>query len=147
MARPKRPPPPSTADDIERQFYEALQHGDLDGMMALWANDADVVCVHPGGGRIVGPQAIRAAFEAVFSNGGVDARPSRVRRVQSAELAVHSVIEQVQVATDEGVQAAWVVATNVYIHTPLGWRLVAHHAGPGALGEAPDEPEAVSVLH
>ena len=31
----------------------------------------------------------------------------------------------------EGTQRAWVVATNVYLKTAQGWRLVAHHASPG----------------
>jgi ketosteroid isomerase-like protein len=26
---------------------------------------------------------------------------------------------------------AWVLATNAYLKTPDGWRLVLHHASPG----------------
>ena len=46
-----------------------------------------------------------------------------------------------------GEQFAWVVATNVYLKSAQGWRLVAHHASPGA-AEAPEAAaEPGSTLH
>ena len=48
MARPGKVPLAS-ADDIEQQFYEALQRGDIDKLMAVWSDDDDIACVHPGG--------------------------------------------------------------------------------------------------
>ena len=53
MARQK-PAPPSTPDDIEAQFYEALQRGDIERLMAVWSDDDEISCVHPGGPRLVG---------------------------------------------------------------------------------------------
>lgn len=44
-------------------------------------------------------------------------------------------------------QEAWIVATNAYLLGAHGWRLVAHHASPGAAGELQDQVEAASVLH
>jgi hypothetical protein len=58
-----------TADDVEAAFYEALQRGDIDALMACWADEDEVFCVHPGGPRLVGAVAIRAAFEQMFGNG------------------------------------------------------------------------------
>ena len=55
------------ADDVEAAFYEALQSGDIDKLMACWADEDDIVCIHPGGPRVVGAVAIRATFEAMFS--------------------------------------------------------------------------------
>ena len=40
-----------TAQDAENAFYEALERGDLEGMMAVWSEDEDIVCVHPHGPR------------------------------------------------------------------------------------------------
>jgi ketosteroid isomerase-like protein len=146
MARPN-PSPPSSPDDIEAQFYEALQRGDIERLMAVWSDDDDICCVHPGGPRLVGAGAIRASFDAMFANGAIDARPEKVRRLQSNACAVHSVLEQVRVMTPEGVQSAWVVATNVYIKGAHGWRLVAHHASPGTAAALQDIVESASVLH
>ena len=146
MARPK-PAPPSTPDDIEAQFYEALQRGDVERLMAVWSDDDDISCVHPGGPRLVGTAAIRASFDAMFGHGTVDARPERVRRLQTHACAVHSVLERVQSMSADGVQSAWVVATNVYLKTAQGWRLAAHHASPGSAAAVQDIVEAGSVLH
>ena len=148
MPRPKVPPaPPASPDEIEQQFYEALQRGDIDQLMATWSDDDDIVCVHPGGPRVVGPAAIRLTFEQIFANGAIDAHPEKVRRLQTLGCAVHSVLERVAVMTDEGPQSAWVVATNVYVKTALGWRIAAHHASPGTPSEVQEIVEAASTLH
>ena len=137
----------ASPDDVEQQFYEALREGDLDKLMAVWADDDEVVCVHPGGPRVVGPQAIRAAFEAIFSQGTVQAHPGRVRRVQTVDAAMHSLIERVTLQHEGQTQTAYVAATNVYIRSAQGWRLVAHHASPGTRNETPEVSETPSVLH
>jgi ketosteroid isomerase-like protein len=139
-----------SADDIEAAFYDALQKGDIQSMMRCWADEDDVVCVHPGGPRLVGIGAVRANFEALFANGGVPAYPHKVRRVVSLASAMHSVIERVNVPSDEpggGVQHAFVLATNVYHKTAQGWRMVCHHASPGTQSEMLELAETRSLLH
>jgi len=97
---------------------------------------------------VIGARAIRATFEAMFAGGGrIAATPERVRRVQSMDAAVHHVIERVEVATPEGPRTGFVLATNVYLKTALGWRLVAHHASPGTMDEVVEIADAPSVLH
>ena len=144
-----RPPPAAigSPDDTEARFYEALQQGDIDKLMAVWSDDDEIVCVHPGGPRLVGPAAIRAAFESMFNHGAINAQPEKVRRLQSLASAVHSVLERVQVMTKEGPQSAWVIATNVYLKSGQGWRLVAHHASPGTQNEPREVADPPSVLH
>lgn len=137
----------ASPDDVEQQFYEAMREADLDKLMAVWAEDEEVICVHPGGPRLVGPAAVRAAFEAVFGHGGVAVQPDHVRRIHLLGHAVHSVIEKVEVHTAEGPRVGYVVATNVYLKTALGWRMVAHHASPGGPSEPAEPSETPSVLH
>jgi ketosteroid isomerase-like protein len=115
--------------------------------MAVWSDDDDIVCVLPGGPRVVGARAIRASFEALFSNGGIPVVLEKVRRVSHPHAAVHHLLVRLDVATDEGVQTAWVIATNVYLKTDQGWRLAAHHASPGTDRELPDVSDVPSVLH
>jgi ketosteroid isomerase-like protein len=148
MPRHRIPPAePSTPDEIETQFYEALRRGDVERLMAVWSDDDDISCVHPGGPRLAGAAAIRASFEAMFERGAIQAHPEKVRRLQSHSCAVHSVLERVEVPVPAGRGSAWVVATNVYLKGPQGWRLVAHHASPGAPGVAQDIVESTGVLH
>jgi ketosteroid isomerase-like protein len=138
----------ASPEDAEAQFYDALRDGDLDRVMAVWADDEDVVCVHPGGARVVGPQAVRAAFEAIFAGGQLAVHPEHVKAVQAMGCAVHSVLERIDVVTADGPRTGWIVATNVYVKTGQGWRMVAHHASPGAPDELPEVGEATpSILH
>jgi ketosteroid isomerase-like protein len=135
------------ADDVEAAFYDALQTGDIDRLMACWADEDDIVCVHPGGQRLVGAAAIRAAFESMFSNGSIRAWPERARKLQAVASAVHNVLERVEVLTAEGPGHAWVIATNVYHRTAQGWRMVAHHASPGTRSEVQEVSGNPQVLH
>ena len=137
----------ASPEDAEAQFYEALRDGDLDRVMAVWADDDEVICVHPGGTRVVGPQAVRAAFESIFANGTIVVHAEHVKRVQAMGSAVHSVLERIDVITADGPRTGWIVATNVYVKTAQGWRMVAHHASPGAADEIPEIIEAPSLLH
>lgn len=139
-----------TADEVEASFYEALQVGDLDRLMACWADEDDIVCVHPGGGRLVGAAAIRASFEALFAGGqGVAVTPTQVCRVESLTSAMHNLIEQIRVQTHEGASLMYAVVTHVYQRTAQGWRLVAHHGSPGetvpvaTTGQQSSEPPQV----
>lgn len=148
MPKP-RVPPASTgnADDIEAAFYDALQSGDIEKLMACWGDEDDIVCVHPGGARLVGPAAIRATFDAMFSNGTIRAQAIKVRKVETMSASVHSVLERIEVLTGEGPRHAYVIATNVYHKTAQGWRLVAHHASPGTPREMQEVSETPTVLH
>lgn len=145
MRKPKLPP--GSPDDTEHAFYEALQHGDIDRLMACWSDDEDIVCVHPGGQRLVGHAAVRAAFEALFANGSVRAVPEQVRRLDAGGCSVHSVIERIEVMGHDGPTQAWVLATNVYTKTAQGWRMVAHHASPGSDEVPADALSAGPLLH
>jgi hypothetical protein len=70
-----------------------------------------------------------------------------VRRFETTTCAVHHVTEKVQAMTDKGMQTAYVMATNVYVRTPVGWRMVAHHASSGMPQELPDISEPRTILH
>jgi ketosteroid isomerase-like protein len=136
-----------SADDIENAFYEALHTADIQKLMGCWADEEDIVCVHPGGPRLIGAGAIRAAFEAMFANGNIQAYPERIHKIESLASAVHHLVERVEVMSPQGPQKAWVIATNVFHKTPQGWRLVAHHTSPGTASDAQDIGLPVVVLH
>jgi ketosteroid isomerase-like protein len=138
----------ASPDDVEAQFYEALREADLLKLMAVWADDEEVVCIHPGGARLVGTVAVRAAFEALFSSGAIAVRAENIRRVQGMGCSVHSVMERIDLVRSEGRQVGWVMATNVFMKTAYGWRMVAHHASPGSASEPPElVVDPPSVLH
>jgi ketosteroid isomerase-like protein len=138
----------ASPDDVEVQFYEALQQADLDKLMAVWSDDDEIACVHPGGPRITGPAEIRASFEAIFANGAIPLQPQAgVRRLQALGCAVHHVVERVTLVDDKGERSAWVLAINVYLKTAQGWRMVAHHASPASEQAEPASGETPATLH
>ena len=125
-----------TAQDAENAFYEALERGDLEGMMAVWSEDEDIVCVHPGGPRLAGQDQVRESWAKIFAGGtGPRVHISQQVAVSGMMIAVHSVHENFSVAGDARAHAA-VIATNVYLRTAAGWRMIVHHASP-----APAQPE------
>ena len=138
----------ATAEAAEEAFYDAMQRGDLAAMMALLADDEDVVCVHPNGARLAGIAAIRDSFAAIFSRGGVDVRPADVRIHLSGAMAAHNLVEKVLVAGPAGTRIVECVATNVYLKTAAGWRIVLHHSASVSDSGGPDvAAEAPAVLH
>ena len=123
-----------TAQDAENAFYEALERCDLEGMMAVWAEDDDIVCVHPAGPRLTGQDQIRESWARIFS-AGARARLHITNQVaiSGMMLAVHSVHENFTVGQPRGdapAQSVPVVATNIYLRTAAGWRMIVHHASP-----------------
>lgn len=131
-----------TAEAAERAFYAAMADGDLDRMMALWADDDAAVCNHPGGPRLLGRDAIRASFRELFAGGGVRIAVAGVHAWRTADVAVHSLIEKIAVeARGGGTETVEVVATNVFVRAPGGWRILVHHAGVSETDEAADEVE------
>jgi ketosteroid isomerase-like protein len=134
-----------TANQTEAAFYDALSRADIDAIMALWADDDDIVCIHPGTPRLVGHAAIRASFEAIFERGSVQIRPLQLHATHNLMTAVHNIIEEVKSKSAEP-QEAHILCTNVYVKTPHGWRIAVHHASI-APGQAPMETPRMILLH
>ena len=129
-----------TPQDAEAAFYDAFAKCDLDGMMAVWADDDDIYCVHPGGARITGVEQVRESWRQIFASGQTLRFQLREQQqVQGMMLSVHSVYEQITVAGEQRPRGP-VIATNIYLRTERGWRMVAHHASP-APATAGAEPE------
>jgi len=131
----------ATPQDAESAFYEALAKGDLDAMMAVWADDDDIYCVHPGGARLCGVEQVRESWRQIFASGqGLRFQLREQQQVNGMMLSVHSVYEYITVAGEPRPRGP-VVATNVYFRTERGWRMVAHHASPAPAPAAGTEPE------
>jgi ketosteroid isomerase-like protein len=136
---------PETPDETEAAFYEAISRADIEAVMALWADEEDIVCIHPGAPRLVGHASIRAAWESIFEQGGVHIRPVQLHVTQNMMTSVHNIIEEVHRAASRQ-QDIHILATNVYMKTPVGWRIVTHHASV-VPGEAPADITVAALLH
>lgn len=140
-----------TPDQAETAFYEAFERRDLAAMMAVWAESESVVCVHPGGPRLVGFESVRESWAQIFAGGGaaLRVRAVDVQRFDGNSVAVHALVE-VLTAPGQPAPPQTVCATNVYELTEGGWRMVVHHASPIVEAEPAREEEAPPpsrVLH
>ena len=138
-----------TAQDAENAFYQALERCELDAMMAVWSEDDDIVCVHPSGQRLAGQEQVREAWRQMFA-GGPNMRVQIAQQlvIAGVMLAVHSLHENITVAGEQRPRPP-MLATNVYLRTAAGWRMILHHASaaqaPAADADAtPAEPK---ILH
>jgi ketosteroid isomerase-like protein len=117
----------TTPQDAALAFYQAFEAKDVDTMMAAWADDEDIVCVHPGGPRLVGYDAVRAAWEQLFANDTrLSFRLEQIVVVETVGLAMQSAVEQIHLA--DGTTRGTAIATNIFLRTPSGWRIVCHHS-------------------
>ena len=135
-----------TPQDAEQAFYHAFELADLVEMMAVWAEEDDIVCVHPGGGRHSGVVEVRESWRQIFSQGPrLRFRLAGNRLFAGRMMSVHSIYEHVTVAGDTRPTNP-VLSTNIYVLTDRGWRMLVHHASPLAPEAAPKEAPP-SVLH
>ncbi|MCC6474301.1 MAG: nuclear transport factor 2 family protein [Burkholderiales bacterium] len=138
-----------TPQDAESAFYEALEAGDFEAMMQVWAEDEEPVCVHPGGVRICGYEQVRQSWAQILSSGQrMKVRLSDAVRVQGMMVSVHNLHEFITVE-GEAQESHPVATTNVYLRTGAGWRMVVHHASVVPQGVRPPERavEAPKILH
>lgn len=138
-----------TPEDAETAFYEAFERADLAAMMAVWAADDDIVCVHPQGPRLAGLEAVRDSWTRIFAQGmRLTVRTTEARHFHGQTLAVHAVVEQLS-APGEASASPPLFATNVYMLTEAGWRMTLHHASPApeVAAPAPEAPPESHTLH
>jgi ketosteroid isomerase-like protein len=130
MPKARTPTIFTTPQDAALAFYQAFEARDIDAMMAAWAEDEEIVCVHPGGPRLVGFDAVRLGWEQLFSGDTkLSFRLDEIVVLETVGMAYQSSIEQVTVGNDAKPRGI-AIATNVFLRTPSGWRLVVHHASP-----------------
>ena len=136
----------ATPHDAETAFYEAFMKRDLEAMMAVWADDDEVYCVHPRGPRVTGVAPVRESWRQIFTAAQDVRFQVREQHVfQAMMVSVHSVYEQITVAGETRARGS-IIATNIYMRTDHGWRMMAHHASPAPAIEEP-EPRRAKTLH
>lgn len=147
--RPSKPLLLSSPEECEQAFYEALDAGDSEAVNDLWLEDDDVVCIHPGGPRLTSYAAVKSSWTAILAGGPVQARCTLVKSLETPTVALHNVVEEVVVGEGKQQHVVRVLATNVYVKTPAGWKMVLHHASAAPDGgDATNERgETPGVLH
>ena len=117
---------PQAAEDA---FYDALEEGDLDRLMAVWDDTDDLGCLLPMQPLKQGRSAVRETFRQAFQAlGGINIQASHLQWLSWGDAAAHLLEEEV--AGPDGRLAPPVYAMNLFRRTPTGWRLVLHQNAP-----------------
>ena len=136
----------SSPQEAEQAFYRAFERAHIAEMMAVWAEEEDIVCIHPGGARHAGLVEVRESWRQIFASGQrLKFRLAGARTYAARTICVHSVLEHVSVVGEQRSPTP-LLATNIYVLTERGWRLFLHHASPVPGGQAPEETPP-SILH
>ena len=122
-----------SAEGAEAAFYRSFERSNLEDMMAVWATRPDIVCIHPLGPRLVGPDSIRASWVEIFHGNPSRRFTIEVAAKYAAERQLVSIVAEVISVPETGEQYAPVFATNVYQRLDDGWSMTLHHASPGAI--------------
>lgn len=129
-------------DEAETAFYAAFEHVDLDLMRAAWYNSDDAYCIHPGGPAHAGYETVLKHWAYIF-RGSKPAHITykRLHAFKRDDLAIHLVEESIGGSGDKTI----VIATNTYIRTSQGWRILSHHASLPPSAET--QPKQAPVVH
>lgn len=119
-----------TPQDAEDAYYDALEEGSLERVMAVWSEADDIACLLPMAPLVRGRQGVRDLYSHLFAaSPGVALTVTHLDWVQTGDIAIHHLEEHVQDAPG-GRPAPPFHATNIYRRDPEGWRLMTHLNAP-----------------
>lgn len=147
MSRLVKPMLFASSDECEQAFYEALENADADAAVDLWLEDSDVCCVHPGGPRLLGHGAVTASWRAILANGPLRIRATSKKTLDTPTFALHNAVEEIVLLQGRAQKVVHVIATNAYVKTPAGWKMVLHHASTAPEGQATEVESPSGPLH
>ena len=136
-----------TPEAAEAAFYAAFEARSLDAMMAVWANDDSIACIHPMTAPLTGRAAVAAGWRSMFEAAG----QFRVQVETAHEMReagqVTRIVREYLIIGQETEPRPPILATNVFRKEADGWRMVLHHASPLQAGGTPPARTAPVVLH
>ena len=136
-----------TPEAAETAFYAAFEARSLDAMMAVWADDDSIACIHPLSAPLDGRAAVAAGWQSMFEAAG----QFRIQVEAAHELReagqVVRIVREYLIIGHETEPRPPILATNVYRKEMDGWRMVLHHASPLQAGGTPPARTAPVVLH
>lgn len=137
----------STPEAVEAAFYAAFEARSLDAMMAAWASDDSIACIHPLAAPLNGRAAVAAGWRSMFEAAGqFRVRIETVHEMREAGQVIRIVREYLIIGQETEPRPP-ILATNVYRKQDDGWRMVLHHASPLHVGGTPPARTPPVVLH
>ena len=112
-------------------FYDAFGDRDLKVMTSLWWQGSTSLCIHPGGGVILGWEEIKASWDAIFRNTDALEIDVEIVKVEVDRSLAYVVVREIVLQASSGRRMkAQSIATNVFQKMAQKWYLVQHHGSP-----------------
>jgi ketosteroid isomerase-like protein len=110
-------------------FYRALETLDLAAMERLWLHAPWVRCIHPGWDVLVGWEGVLESWRRIFEDTPwIRVTATQVQVEVFGDVALVGCAENITTGQDGDVVVAVAQATNLFMRTADGWRLIHHHA-------------------
>lgn len=129
-------------------FYAAFASLDLERMTGLWAQKANVTCVHPGWDLVVGQEAVSQSFRSVFEG------TSQIQfRIEIASITAGPdlgwvVCREILLTDVQGMPVEnAMTAVNAFVREDGVWRVAHHHTAPMLAGRTPRVHPTATILH
>lgn len=120
----------SSPSDAEDAYYDAIDEGDLEKMMSVWANSEDVACLLPMRPMVYGRRAIQETWTQLLTpEYRVDISVNHLRWIEQGNVAIH-LLEEVVTPVDSNQPQPPIYASNVYCRNGAGWQLLLHLNSP-----------------
>ena len=112
-------------------FYDAFAQRDISTMSRLWWQGSTSLCIHPGGGVLVGWEKIRGSWESIFNNTELLEIDLEVIKIESDSSLAYVVVREIVLQTSRGRKLkAQSTATNIFQKMAQKWYVVSHHGSP-----------------
>ncbi|MDK0520285.1 nuclear transport factor 2 family protein [Streptomyces sp. ML-6] len=138
----------AAVEEANTAFYEAVERGDFEELSRLWlpGEDLTVSCVHPGWPVLTGRGEVLRSYALIMANTEyIQFFLTDVVVAMTGDTALVTCTENILSGgpAEDGnalgpLVGQLVVATNVFRHTPDGWKLWSHHGSP-VLAETGEE--------
>jgi ketosteroid isomerase-like protein len=116
-------------------------------MMAVWASDDGIACIHPLAAPLNGRAAVAAGWRSMFEAAGqFRIQVELAHEIRETAQAIR-IVREYLVIGQETAQRPPILSTNVYRKDAEGWRMVLHHASPLQVGGTPPARTPPVVLH
>ena len=119
--------------EANQRFYDAFGALDIDLMDSVWETSDRALCVHPGWAPLVEWEPIRDSWQRIFDNATL--MHFNVRYVNVAvegDCGWVTCVENISSVLQGQANNFAILATNIFVRTPQGWLMIAHHASSGA---------------
>ena len=116
-----------------QRFYDAFGALDIDLMEQAWEPSERAMCVHPGWPALVDWELIRQSWERIFDN--TTLMHFNVKYLNAAvqgDCGWVTCVENISSVLQGTASNFGILATNIFVRTPAGWRMIAHHASSAA---------------